>query len=53
MAVLGLRCCADSSLDVGHGLLIAVPCLVVEHWLWGRQALVVVDVVLVVAAPRR
>ena len=33
LAMLGLRCCADSSLVEVLGLLIAEASLVAEHWL--------------------
>ena len=55
LIVLGLRCCLGFSLAVVCGLLIAVDTPVVEVWLWGVQASVVVaarlqSTVLVVAA---
>ena len=34
-AMLGLRCCASSSLVAMLGLLVAVASLVAEHGLWG------------------
>ena len=35
LALLGLRCCASSSLAAMLGLLVAVASLVAEHGLWG------------------